>query len=209
MKTLANQFQRVLAALQQHGFLLESDPKLPSVCTLITGEPLRSSWWAHPLAQTIFQVNEQLEDHPDVLITKLISGKVTYVHRLLWPDLCAIGSGRGDWQLEGLPPAACTLLATVDEQGLVRTDNLSWAKSIKTKPGDAARELEKRLLIVTNQVHTESGAHAKVLESWQHWAKRIGLKARKTSAQRAMKSLEERLERLNRQLGAKAKLPWT
>ena len=170
---------------------------------------MRGSWWCHPLAQTIFRTNEQLEDHPDVLITKLVSSKVTFVHRLLWPELVAIGSERAEWQLKGLSAPARALLKAVDEQGLLRTDNLAWPNSIKTKPGDAARELEKKLLIVASQIHTESGAHAKVLETWEHWAERVGGKLKKTSATRAMKSFEERLESLNMEFGAKAKLPWT
>ena len=58
----------VMSALKKSGFLLESDPKLPSVCTLITGAPLRSSWWSHPRAQTIFAVNKTVrnsEEHAD------------------------------------------------------------------------------------------------------------------------------------------------
>jgi len=35
-------FKSVLARLQRDGSLLESHPKLPSVCTLITGEPLKA-----------------------------------------------------------------------------------------------------------------------------------------------------------------------
>ena len=96
----------VMDRLKQDGFLLESDQKLPSVCTLITGEPLKSSWWSHPKAQVIFQVNELLEDHPDVMITKLVSGKVTFIHRKLWPEILAIGAAREPWQVEGLSPSA-------------------------------------------------------------------------------------------------------
>ena len=91
MKTVASHFDAVLLNLQANGFLLESDPKLPSVCSLITGSPLRGSWWSDPQAQTIFQVNELLEDHEDVLITKLVSGKGTFVHREIWTDVVTIG----------------------------------------------------------------------------------------------------------------------
>src|SRR5712691_9806540 len=48
------------------------DPRLPSVCSLITGAPVRGSWWSHPFAHAIFHVSGQLADHADVLITKLI-----------------------------------------------------------------------------------------------------------------------------------------
>src|SRR6267142_3049099 len=116
--TVENHFNRIFSKISSLGFLLESDPKLPSVCTLITGAPLHGSWWSHPLAQTIFQVNEKLEDHPDVLITKLISGKVTFVHRNLWPEVVAIGTSKEPWQMKGLSASAKTLLKTVEESGV-------------------------------------------------------------------------------------------
>jgi hypothetical protein len=36
-------------------------------------------------------------------------------------------------------------------------------------PRELARELEQRLLVHSSEVHTESGRHVKVLESWAHW----------------------------------------
>ena len=209
---LLDHFKLVFDQLRKSGFLLESDPKLPSVCTLITGEPLRGSWWSHPQAQTIFQVNEQLEDHKDVLITKLLSGKVTFVHRKLWPAILAIGIAREPWQMKNLADASRTLLKLIDAGGSLATDKLSWPKSQKKKPGDAARELEKRLLVVGSQFHTESGLHAKLLETWDHWTKRIGFKAAivpaEVPAEKAKKNLEKRVLELNQQFGASAKLPW-
>ena len=205
---IPDHFKLVFDQLRKSGFLLESDPKLPSVCTLITGEPLRGSWWSHPQAQTIFQVNEQLEDQKNVLITKLLSGKVTFVHRKLWPEILAIGIGREPWQIKSLPDAGRTLLKLIDAGGSLTTDKLSWPKSQKKKPGDAARELEKRLLVVGSQFHTEGGLHAKLLETWDHWAKRIGFKAATVPAEKAKKNLEKRVLKLNQQFGASAKLPW-
>ncbi len=205
---IPDHFKLVFDQLRKSGFLLESDPKLPSVCTLITGEPLRGSWWSHPQAQTIFQVNEQLEDHKDVLITKLLSGKVTFVHRKLWPAILAIGIAREPWQMKSLPDAARTLLKLIDAGGSLTTDKLSWPKSEKKKSGDAARDLEKRLLVVGSQFHTEGGLHAKLLETWDHWAKRIGFKAATVAAESAKKNVEKRVLKVNQQFGASAKLPW-
>src|SRR5438309_47738 len=68
-------FQRVLAELIEHGLLLEIDARLPNVCALVAGETVRGSWWAHPRSHDIFGVNCALADHPDVLVTKLVSGK--------------------------------------------------------------------------------------------------------------------------------------
>jgi hypothetical protein len=202
-------YQTVLAKLQAFGFLLESDPKLPSVCSLITGAPLRTSWWSHPKAHTIFQVNEQLEEHPDVLVTKLISGKVTFVHRELWPHLLAIGNSHNCWQMDNLTNDAKTLLKLVDSAGTVRTDQVPENNSMKAKIGDVARELERKLLLVSRQIHTETGSHAKVIESWKHWCKRVRISASGMSTRMAQNNLEERVRELNEEFGASARLPWT
>ena len=207
MKTAA-QFQTILHTLEVNGFLLESDPKLPSVCSIITGSPLRGSWWSHPLAQIIFQVNEKLEDHEDILIAKLISRKVTFVHRKLWSDLVAIGAARERWQLLNLPAAAKSLLKQVDSAGALTTAETIWPPKTEMKLGDAARELERRLLVIGAQFHSESGAHEKRLETWDHWMKRREFKPARISIGAAKERLEETLGRFNEEFGATATLPW-
>ena len=208
----AKHFKHVLSKILSYGFLLESDTKLPSVCGVITGGPLTGSWWSHPLAQEIFQVNERLEDHPDVLITKLISGKVTFVHRELWAEIVAIGTAKQSWQTTGLTASAQELLNGVKKAGLLRTDQMAGRSSStakKDKPGDIAKDLERRLLIHAEQIHTESGAHAKALETWEHWSKRKSFTPSAIEAEEAKKNLEERLRKLNEEFDGSARLPWS
>jgi hypothetical protein len=208
----ANHFKGVLSKILEYGFLLESDPKLPSVCGLITGGPLSGSWWSHPLAQEIFQVNAKLEDHPDVLITKLISGKVTFFHRDLWSEIVAIGTAKEPWQMARLSASAQELLKTIEKPGSLRTDQIdrrSSSAAKNEKPGEAARELERRVLIHADQIHTSTGAHAKVLETWEHWAKRKGFALSSIQPDEAKKNLDDRLRKLNEEFNAKARLPWS
>ena len=207
MKTAA-QFQTILHTLEVNGFLLESDPKLPSVCSMITGSPLRSSWWSHPLAQIIFQVNEKLEDHEDILIAKLISRKVTFIHRKLWSELATIGSARERWQLVNLSAGARSLLKQVDSSGALTTAETIWPRKTEMKLGDAARELERRLLVIGAQFHSESGAHEKRLETWDHWMRRRKFKPAKIAVSAAKSRLELSLHTLNDKFGSLAKLPW-
>jgi hypothetical protein len=197
-------YKMVLSQLEKSGLLLQSDLKLPSVCTLITGERMKGSWWSHPLAQAIFQVNERLDDHPDVIITKLLSNKVTFVHRCLWAEIFAIGSQRESWQTQKLSAGAKALLKIVNMQGAVSTDKLVKVE----RPGDAARELEIKLLVHSEQFHTETGKHAKRMETWEHWAKRAGLSSSDGNAADAKKTLERIVQKLNEQFGGKATLPW-
>ena len=204
--TKGDHFDQVFKELRKTGFLLESDPNLPSVCSLIAGEPMRGSWWSHPMAQTIFQVNEKLDDHPDVVITKLVSGKVTFVHQKLWAELFAIGISREAWQMNRLSASAQKLLAAIDEAGSLRTDEI---KTLISKPGDVARELERRLLIYSEQFHTTTGAHAKLLETWKHWSDRKNFDCPTMSTVDAKLRFEERLEKLNLKYTGTGRLPWS
>ena len=203
---IRKQFDKVFLQLQELGLLLLSDYTLPSVSGLVTGEKLRGSWWAHKQAQTIFAVSEMLEDHKDVLITKLISDKVTFVHRKLWGRIYSIGVAREDWQLKNLSPAAKLLLNAVDAEGTLEMNKLG--KKFGAKPAEAARELELRLLVHAEQKHSDSGAHTKVLETWDTWAERARFRAKAQSAAASRQFLEKRLAQINMNNGY-GNLPWT
>jgi hypothetical protein len=208
MQTATGDFQLAWQTLRRLGLLLETDARLPSVTGLIAGRLVRGSWWADEHANEIYGVLTQFSDHKDVLFTKLISGKVTLVHRKLWPEICAIGMARADWQMVGLSTSACLLLEMIDERGSLRTDEIAWPKSATVKPGDAARQLEKKLLVHASEFHTESGAHAKLLETWKTWAQKIGFRVGTIQLEEAMQKMEEKVRKLNEQFEAKARLPW-
>ena len=158
MEIAARDFKTALQTLRRLGLLLETDAHLPSVASLIAGEPISGSWWSHEFAQKIFATLGQFEDHRDVMFTKLISGKVTLVHRKLWPEILAIGTARAPWQVKGLSKWARHLLEMIDEQGSLRTDRLVWPRLATVKPAEVARELEKKILIHTGQVHRNRGS---------------------------------------------------
>ena len=78
----------VMAALVEHGMLLQSARgPLPNVAELVAGEPIKGSWWGHPMGHEIFDALGELDDSPDVVRLRLVNGKVTLVHRRLWPAL--------------------------------------------------------------------------------------------------------------------------
>jgi len=202
-------FRRALKQLERSGILLESDARLPSVVTIVTGGPVRGSWWGHPQGREVYAVCKRLVSHSDVIVTKLVSGKVTYVHRRLWPALVAIGSAREIWQVRGLSRAAQDLLALVDKAHEVRTDRVCAAKGMKTRSiGDAVRELEARLLVHSIEIHTEFGAHAKQLQTWNEWRKEVGLVKKANPPQLAKKTIEKLVLDLNLRFAAKGRLPW-
>src|SRR5947209_6563106 len=113
---MTSEFRRVIEQLKTHGLLLQTDARLPNICSLVTGETVRGSWWAHPRSHDIFRVNCELAAHNEVLVTKLVSGKITYVDRALWPALIAVGRAREPWQIDSLSPDAVKLLALVDKR---------------------------------------------------------------------------------------------
>jgi len=198
---LREQFDKVFAQLEDDGLLLVSN-----LTYLVTNEKIRGSWWSHKLAQTIFNVSGMLEDHPDVVVIKLISGKVTFVHRELWNLVYSIGVAREEWQMKKLSTHAKTLLKALDQAGVIHTNKLG--KELIPKPGNVARELELRLLIHAEQVHTESGKHAQVIETWDAWSKRIGFRARAKDPFAAKRFLEQRLTKLNKKHNGLGRLPW-
>ena len=60
---------------------------VPSLAQVVAGEPLKGSWWAHPKGNEIFLLSRAIRSSPDVLVCRLVDGKITYVHRRLWPAL--------------------------------------------------------------------------------------------------------------------------
>lgn len=195
-------FNKVFAHLQKFGLLLLSDAALPNVAELVANEKVKGSWWSHKSAQAIFNVSEMLEDHPDVLIMKLISDKVTFVHRELWGRVYSIGVAREEWQLMKLSAEAKWLVMTLDAEGSLQTNKLA------KKYGETARELERRMLIHASQIHTESGAHAKIIETWETWAKRVNFRVKAQSAEAARRFFEKRLKEMNEEFGGAGRLPW-
>ena len=158
------------AALELHGLLLVQDATLPSVTTLTVGEPVRGSWWGHDLAHSIFDVIEALE--PEVAVVKLVAGKQTLVHPRLLPALVAVGTARDGWQTAGLSDAAASALDVVDK---ARAQVHPEALGGDANPNAILRELELRLLVMTEELHTQSGRHVKTAIGWRQWAKDRGL----------------------------------
>jgi len=81
----------VMAVLRDQGVLLESARgPVPSVAELIAGEPIAGSWWAHRDSHAIFAAINEVADSPDVVRVRLVNGKITFVHRRVWPALVRI-----------------------------------------------------------------------------------------------------------------------
>jgi hypothetical protein len=77
-----------LAFIEEHGVVLVAGRgPVPRLVEVILGEPIKGSWWAHPASHRIFGVLQAVEESGDLLVCRLVEGKVTLVHRRLWPAL--------------------------------------------------------------------------------------------------------------------------
>lgn len=80
-----------LEFVHTHGVVLESaSGPVPSLAAAIAGEPVQGSWWGHPRGHEIFQLTRVVRASPSVLVCRLVHGKVTFVHRRLWPAVVRI-----------------------------------------------------------------------------------------------------------------------
>jgi hypothetical protein len=80
--------KQAIAFVRAKGVVLESGRgRVPSLAEAIAGEPIRGSWWAHPKGREIFRCTRAVRDSADVLVCRIVDGKVTYIHRRLWPAI--------------------------------------------------------------------------------------------------------------------------
>jgi hypothetical protein len=184
--------EALLGQLNTHGLLLQQDLQLPSVVAIVAGEPLHGSWWSHPSGNAIFNSLNTLAAHSDVLVTRLVGGKVTFMYRRLWPAVLAVATERAAWQFARLPAPAGELYDSVGRQGMLFAT------------GPNAKQLERRLLVHGEQVHTEKGHHELRLESWALWAERTGCADDLTAAE-GRRQIEAAVCELG---GTVALLPW-
>jgi hypothetical protein len=127
----------IMGVLMERGFLLESARgPIPSVAELIAGEPIAGSWWAHPDSHAIFAAINDVADSPDVVRLRLINGKITLVHRRVWPALVRVSSY--------FPPAS---LASVEEEhttsGAHRKIETPFPNWVPAEVRDAAARLSE------------------------------------------------------------------
>ena len=74
--------------VEHHGMLLQSARgPIPNLAELVVGEAIKGSWWAHPRHDEVFRVLNGAAGSPDVVRLRLVAGKLTLVHRRLWPAL--------------------------------------------------------------------------------------------------------------------------
>ncbi len=80
-----------IAFVRQHGVVLASARgAVPRLTEVIVDGPIKGSWWAHPKSHHIFAILQAVTESEDILVCRLVDGKLTLVHRRLWPALVRV-----------------------------------------------------------------------------------------------------------------------
>ena len=197
---------RVRAVLDREGLLLSHDPEITSATSIIAGAPIRGTWWSHPRGSLIYDAMGVLEE--EVAWPKLVIGKITLVHRRLWPALFVVGTCRAPWQMNKLKHDAEWLLKQVSTRKSLRSDRLDLPPGSR-KMGVVVTDLEQRLLVCTRSEHTEGGHHARYVETWATWQEQVKLsKAGLPLLDQALDLLTAPVRKLTKQPSLKGWLPW-
>jgi len=78
--------RRAIEFIRYHGVALESAKGLePSLAAKVAGGPISGGWWNHPQSHQIYALTQKIRDSKAVLVCTLCSGRITYIHRRLWP----------------------------------------------------------------------------------------------------------------------------
>jgi hypothetical protein len=80
--------EEAMAFVREQGVVLVSGKgAVPRLTEAIVGEPIKGSWWAHPRSHQIFAILQAVTHSKEILVCRLVDGKITLVHRRLWPAL--------------------------------------------------------------------------------------------------------------------------
>lgn len=136
--------REVLKLVEQNGIMLESARgKTSSLVAQIAGEVISGSWWSHPKSQLIFALTRTVREAEQVLVCRLLHGKITYVHRRLWAALVKVA--------EDLPPSSLSsvreLHSAKGRHEVVETQFPDWVpEEVLAEAKRMSREEALRLL---------------------------------------------------------------
>lgn len=84
---------QAMSFVRKHGVVLEGG-RGPVACfaDAVAGSAIRGSWWAHPKSHEIFALTRALRDSKEICVCRIVDGKISYVHRRLWPALVRVAS---------------------------------------------------------------------------------------------------------------------
>jgi hypothetical protein len=85
--------KQAIAFVRKHGVVLESGRgPVPSLAEKVAQGPIKGSWWSHPKSREIYALTRTVRDNDDILVCRVVGGKITFVHRRLWPALIRLAN---------------------------------------------------------------------------------------------------------------------
>ena len=80
--------EEALEFVALHGIVLESAKgPVPNLADTVAGKRIQGSYWGHPKGNEIFVLTRSIRSSKDILVCRLVEGKVTYIHQRLWPAI--------------------------------------------------------------------------------------------------------------------------
>ena len=135
---------QALSFVERHGIVLEAarNATVASLADAIAGEAIRGSWWTHPRSREIFAITRAVRASSEVLVCRLVDGKISFVHARCWPALIRLSAL--------LPGASLARIHEVHgENGRHRVEQTPFAQSVPPETTAAARDLTQADAIAT------------------------------------------------------------
>jgi hypothetical protein len=129
---------QAFAFVERHGIVLESARRgtIPSLADAIAGEELGGNWWSHASGKRIFAATRAVRSAGDVLVCRLVDGKITFVHARLWPALVRLADRFAPLRLARLQEVHGT-------DGAHRVVQIAYPEWLDDATRAAARELDE------------------------------------------------------------------
>ena len=130
--------RRALSFVEKTGVVLESGRgPVPNLIDAIAGGPVQGGLAAHPQARLLQELLRAVRASPDILVCKLVQGRVTFVHRRLWPALVRLAPTRGTKILDRLREDS-------QPDGTVKSGILPYPAWVTLQIKEAARALTEQ-----------------------------------------------------------------
>ena len=125
-----------LAFVEQHGIVLEAarHRHIASLAEAIAGEALHGNGWSHPRRRAIFVTTRALRASLQILVCRLVEGKISFVHSRLWPALIRLSD-------RFAPHCVARLHETPTQRGRHRVDETPFPDWVPQVIAVAARRL--------------------------------------------------------------------
>ncbi len=149
--------KNAVSFVESHGIVLESGRgAVPNLTEAVAGAPIRGSWWGHTKGHEIFAATRAVRESPDVLVCRILEGKVTYIHRRLWPALVRLAAKLGKDRLAAIHEEH----TASGKHQVSETPFLDWVSPDVREAGqnlseeEALEQLGEDTEIVLNRGHT-------------------------------------------------------